>query len=140
MCAKWLIVVTATGASLLSILMMAQGLPKQGPPANAKLAGHAPKAPLPGKEPPKGKVLATNITAVVEIHQPSQAGGLDGVRNLSAPFLKPGLYRTTPYACIVMVPENSFDPHLAVRPPESALVAPMPMFKPELNFIPLVSK
>jgi len=60
------------------------------------------------------------------------------VKSFSRELPKPGVYRTTPFACIVIVPPSDFDGQIAVSPPESA--CPMPLLKPDLHFIPLNSK
>ena len=48
---------------------------------------------------------------------------------------KPGVYKTVPYACIVIAPGKSPDDKIAVRPAERG--SAMPAIKPELHFIPL---
>jgi len=56
--------------------------------------------------------------------------------------LEPGIYKTEPYACIVIVPAKHLDDEIAVgagTPPTDTAPA-MPMVKPELHFIPLNSK
>ncbi len=50
----------------------------------------------------------------------------------------PGVYRTAPFACIVVVPGNHLDDPMAVRP--GANTPSMPVLKPELHFIPLHPK
>ena len=52
--------------------------------------------------------------------------------------LKPGAYRTTPFACIVIVPDNHLDEPIAALPSQN--VCAMPTLKPELHFIPLEPK
>jgi len=98
------------------------------------------KPPVLGHQPTKGQLLATNTTNGAELHRPSSAVPLNRAQNFSASFPKPGIYRTTPYACIVVAPEKGIDPLVAIRPPELAAPAPMPMLKPELHFIPLSTK
>jgi hypothetical protein len=51
--------------------------------------------------------------------------------------LRPGSYLTTPFSCIVIVPETHLD-EMAVRAPGQACL--MPTLKPELKFIPLGRK
>jgi hypothetical protein len=50
----------------------------------------------------------------------------------------PGVYKTEPYACIVLVPSHHPDDAMAVNPTQKT--APMPVIKPELHFIPLKPK
>ncbi len=51
---------------------------------------------------------------------------------------RPGVYRTAPYTCIVIVPGAHPDDKSIITP--SAPVAKMPMIKPELKFIPIPAK
>jgi hypothetical protein len=46
----------------------------------------------------------------------------------------PGVYRTVPYSCIVVVPGLHPDDRCIVRPPD--VDSSMPIIKPELQFIP----
>lgn len=50
----------------------------------------------------------------------------------------PGVYRTEPYACIVVVPDKCPDDRSVVPPSERG--SAMPVIKPELRFTPLRSK
>ncbi len=79
---------------------------------------------------------------------PTPSGGLL-VRNLkmgeratiaqSASALPiPGVYKTEPYACIVVVPDKCPDDRSVVAPAERG--SAMPVIKPELRFTPLGSK
>jgi hypothetical protein len=53
----------------------------------------------------------------------------------SAPAtVPPGVYRTVPYSCIVVVPGPHPDDRCIVRPPD--VDSSMPITKPELQFIP----
>jgi hypothetical protein len=53
----------------------------------------------------------------------------------SAPAtVPPGVYRTVPYSCIVVVPGPHPDDRCIVRPPD--VDSSMPIIKPELQFIP----
>ncbi len=54
----------------------------------------------------------------------------------SAP--KPGVYRTEPYACIVVVPGKHPDDRSVVKPGDPG--PPMPVVRPELRFIPFRPK
>jgi hypothetical protein len=51
---------------------------------------------------------------------------------------KPGVYKTVPYACIVVVPDKCPDDRSVVALPERG--STMPVIKPELRFLPLRSK
>jgi hypothetical protein len=66
---------------------------------------------------------------------PAQAGT---VKSFSPVFPEPGVYRTEPFACIVIVPTKHIDDTIAVRHPEAG--SAMPIIKPELHFIPIDSK
>jgi hypothetical protein len=50
----------------------------------------------------------------------------------------PGVYKTEPYACIVIVPGEHPDDKCVIHPPEP--VPNMPVVKPELRFIPVPPK
>src|ERR1041384_8548414 len=107
-----------------------------------------------------GPIAATNLAAAPLdwLRQPHYGGNMrlfaaaDGgrqVRNLkmgelaaiakSLPSLPtPDVYRTAPYACIVIVPGKNPDDRSVVKPAE--VDSAMPVIKPELRFIPLPSK
>ncbi len=54
---------------------------------------------------------------------------------LSSPPEQLGLYRSSPFTCLIVVPEAGLDEHCVVQP---AQVDPaMPIMKPELEFSPL---
>ena len=50
------------------------------------------------------------------------------------PALPPGVYRTAPYSCIVVVPGPQLDNKCIINPGGGN--SPMPIIKPELHFIP----
>jgi hypothetical protein len=52
--------------------------------------------------------------------------------------LKPGLYKTEPFSCLVLVPSAQADGRAIVKPKEPS--PPMPVVKPDLRFIPWVAK
>jgi hypothetical protein len=54
---------------------------------------------------------------------------------IDADALKPGMYKTTPFACIVIVPESHLDGGFVVRIP--GCDPNMPVLKPDLHFIPI---
>ncbi len=47
----------------------------------------------------------------------------------------PGLYKTTPFACIVIVPEAHLDDGMAKETPDSP--SDMPVLRPDLGFVPI---
>ncbi len=57
---------------------------------------------------------------------------------LTSKLPAPGVYKTEPYACIVLVPGAHPDDKMAVGVTDRA--SPMPMIQPELRFIPWPSK
>jgi hypothetical protein len=62
-------------------------------------------------------------------------GSTNAVVVPSAPFtLGPGVYKTEPYSCIVVVPGPHLDDRFVVRPGTTNF--PMPVVKPGLRFIP----
>lgn len=82
-----------------------------------------------------GKVqapLAGGITVTNEQAQPVI------LKNFTTRPLTPGVYRTTPFACIVVVPDQHADDNMAVWPANN--VAPLPIVKPELHLVPLDPK
>ena len=52
----------------------------------------------------------------------------------NAPFA-PGLYRSEPYTCLVLVPDRGIDEKSVVDPGKTA--SPMPLVKPELKLVPV---
>jgi hypothetical protein len=48
--------------------------------------------------------------------------------------VKPGIYLSEPYACIVVVPGAQADDGALIPPPEQ--VPPMPVVRPELRWVP----
>jgi hypothetical protein len=48
--------------------------------------------------------------------------------------LKPGVYKTEPFSCLVIVPGAQADDQAIIGPSEP--VPPMPMIKPDLRFVP----
>lgn len=52
--------------------------------------------------------------------------------------LAPGVYKTEPYTCIVIVPGEHPDDRMAIHPPDPA--PNMPVLKPDLRFIPVQPK
>lgn len=55
--------------------------------------------------------------------------------NAASGFPAPGVYKTEPFACIVIVPDGHLDEHMLTRP--AGPVPNMPMLKPELRFVPV---
>jgi hypothetical protein len=134
MCFKWPIIVATLAASPFLVPTGAQLLTLDQPLAGANLTSnillqrtqrsqaHA-ALPLPGQG------IETRFQT-----KPNP----EGVKSYSPDLPKPGVYRTTPFASIVIVPANHLDDPITVRPAETA--CPMPMIKPELRFIALNSK
>ena len=52
--------------------------------------------------------------------------------------LAPGIYKTEPYTCIVIVPGEHPDDRMAIHPPDPA--PNMPVLKPDLRFTPVQPK
>ena len=103
------------------------------------------RAPVPAT------VLVANQTNLLLFHpQPGNNGFLAtnlytglGVSalgsNRTLPKLAlPGVYRTEPYACIVLVPERQADDCSVVKPTDRG--SAMPVIKPDLRFIPMPGK
>lgn len=76
-------------------------------------------------------VLRTNLNGIFPLREFS-------TNQFPAQFLKPGLYKTEPYTCIVIVPDKQADDRAVHKP----TVAPfeMPVTKPELRFVPIPTK
>jgi hypothetical protein len=65
--------------------------------------------------------------------------GSQAVTAKSPAFLpEPGVYKTTPFTCIVIVPGKNSDDRCMLRPAEAD--SAMPVIKPDLRFAPLNSK
>ena len=58
--------------------------------------------------------------------------------NTAQNSLAPGIYKTEPYTCIVIVPAEHPDDKSMIRPPET--VPNMPVLKPDLHFVPVRPK
>ena len=54
----------------------------------------------------------------------------------SAPVLKPGIYETAPYACIVVVPPPHADDRAVIDPGGRVASMPMITVEPQLRLIP----
>jgi hypothetical protein len=68
----------------------------------------------------------------------SPVGGQTSLTNSTSFHLKPGVYKTEPYACIVVVPGRSIDDHIVVT--SDTPDAKMPVIKPDLRFVPFALK
>ena len=79
--------------------------------------------------PGNNRVLATNV--------PNRSATSDWNLN-STVSPRPGIYKTEPYACIVIVPGKQPDDQCVVKPIESG--STMPVIRPKLRFVPLPSK
>ena len=67
-----------------------------------------------------------------------QMGARAVIAQSASALLIPGIYKTAPYACIVVVPDKCPDDHSVVAPAECG--SAMPVIRPELRFTPLLSK
>jgi len=83
-----------------------------------------------------------NTGQVFKVQKPQMQMQLKGVKGKPMGFPDPGIYTTTPYACVVVVPGDHLDDEIAIRPGDRSAEGgdPMPMLKPELHFIPFRSK
>lgn len=148
---KSLILAAALAASSFLIPRMAQLLTKTplpfgrvgGEPSSSFGVAHAADSvisispPQPAAQHRKVQWAPRGLTQGVQTGFPATVYR-EEVKSFSPELPKPGVYRTTPFACIVIVPSNHFDDQIAVTPPENA--CPMPLLKPDLHFIPLDSK
>src|SRR5215471_6599865 len=80
-------------------------------------------------------IISTNAFGSVSGHT-FRAQPRDSRPSSSAPL--PGVYKTEPYACIVIVPGGHPDDQSVIHPPDPA--PNMPVLKPELRFVPLRPK
>jgi hypothetical protein len=134
MCFKWPIIVATLAASPFLVPTGAQLLTLDRPLAGAKLTSNI---LLQRAQRSQAQAAVPFPTQGIETWFQTKSN-LESVKSYSPDLPKPGVYRTTPFACIVIVPANHLDDPMAVRPAETA--CPMPMLKPELRFIPLRSK
>lgn len=78
-----------------------------------------------------------NPPAPLTVPAPAYKGAVSNLALVPStpPTIPPGVYRTTPYSCIVVVPGPHPDDKCVVKhgPGDS----PMPVVKPDLQFIPL---
>jgi hypothetical protein len=138
---KWIMLLTACAVSPLLIQKGAQVLTNRVTLApTIVIAGPERRVDL--RLQPTGLQGLTNLTgrAIETISHPTaRIGGEHGISR-SGP--QPGVYKTTPFASIVIVPAKHLDDQIAVNPqalsPE--IDSAMPMLEPELHFIPLDSK
>ena len=72
---------------------------------------------------------------LVSVSSPKVTAQAADLKSVSPAILEPGVYKTEPFAGIVIVPSRNKDASFAFPPPEGA--SAMPMLKPELRFIPL---
>jgi hypothetical protein len=99
---------------------------------------------------PATVVVASQTNLLLFHPQPGNNGflGTNLYTGLAAPALSlnrtspklpmPGIYKTEPYACIVLVPESQADDRSVVKPTDRG--SAMPVIKPELRFIPMPGK
>jgi hypothetical protein len=131
---KALVVAAAFAASPLPIMTIAPVMTNAGPIADANLAW----APL---DWPRLSHANVSWFAAVDDgfrNRNLKPGGRAATAKSPGFDPKPGLYKTTPYSCIVIVPGKNPDDSMAVLPAECS--SAMPVIKPELHFIPLRQK
>jgi hypothetical protein len=104
---------------------------RSNPPAAPDPSSRRPTRPV--LSPPPAKAYAPLTAATY-----AQVALSTEVSNVSPVFPNPGVYRTEPFAGIVIVPSADIDSAIALAAPEGA--AAMPMLNPELRFIPLDAK
>jgi hypothetical protein len=121
----------------LGLLAAAQGVLHTGPT-------QAPSTPWPGNT--RTNVFVIPFGSTNWLHQPMAPTqklkfsiqtlpptALPGSTSAS-PTIRPGVYKTFPYSCIVVVPGPHPDDRCIVRPP--SVDSSMPIIKPELQFTP----
>jgi hypothetical protein len=124
-------VVAALASAFLSIMTVAQVMRDLKPMAVTNQAA-APLASLP--------LPQANLSGFATAERGFRGGtimpGDQEVAGMSPPLdPKPGVYRTVPYSCIVVVPGERLDDGIAVAPGKPG--SSMSVIKPELQFIPL---
>jgi hypothetical protein len=126
-----LIVAAALAASLLLIMTIAPVKANIGPITAANFAS----APVDWPHLPHGNVSLFATADDGFRDRNLKLGGKAVIAKSPVFDPKPGVYKTVPYACIVIAPGKSPDDKIAVRPAERG--SAMPAIKPELHFIPL---
>jgi hypothetical protein len=131
-----LIAVVALAISFQSVTTFAQVITNTGPIAATNLAS-APNILLRLPHQRANTNLFTNPNGGARVHN-FTAG--ERPRNVNPPSwpLAPGVYKTAPFACIVIVPGKNPDDRCVIVPGECD--PRMPVVKPELRFIPLNPK
>ena len=90
----------------------------------------------PNNGPNQGVAMARFPTPHAIPARNSKKPAFPGIRAQTDPeVLKPGIYKTTPFTCIVIVPESHLDDGMVVRIPYCD--SNMPILKPDLHFIPI---
>ena len=84
----------------------------------------------PGARLPPSAVPPTGLTNLYWILRSNPI-----VVSSAPPIIPPGVYKTAPYSCIVVVPGPQLDDKCIVNPGGGN--SPMPIIKPDLRFIPL---
>jgi hypothetical protein len=108
--------------------------------ANTNAIPAAASAKILIKAPPEGQgILPRNSTRRTLIIPPPQARPVLQAKPSNAPpRLKPGVYQTYPFSCIVIVPPPHLDDGAVVGSgPLSTNLFHLPTIRPELKFIPL---
>lgn len=98
----------------------------------------APNAQKPLKlQPRKDQILPLSTNTFGKTPNPSIRKAPNPVTSTNAAwgFPAPGVYKTEPFACIVIVPDGHLDEQMLI--PAAGPVSNMPVLKPELRFVPL---
>ncbi|MGB8371082.1 MAG: hypothetical protein ACLPYZ_17890 [Limisphaerales bacterium] len=89
---------------------------------------------FPGDFGTNGNGLPLTLTNLPALNFKADKAPFDGKRSLQD-HLKPGVYKTSPYTCLVLIPGPQPD-DCSVHGPGVTGVERMPTIKPELKFIP----
>ena len=131
-----LITAVALATSFQSVTNFAQVITNTGPIAATNLAS-APNILLRLPHQRANTNMFTSPDGGTRVHNFTAGGRTSNVNPPSSP-LTPGVYKTAPFACIVIVPGKNPDDRCVVVPAECD--SRMPVLKPELRFTPLNSK
>jgi hypothetical protein len=135
---KWVLVI-AGGVLLVPRPTAEQNVTNSGP--RLAVTNRAPAAVKPPSLNPQtgGRIiLSTNANGTIRAYTiPAPATGNLPLTNQAT--LAPGIYKTEPYACIVIVPGPHPDDRSLIQPP-STPSDPMPVIKPDLRFVPVRPK
>ena len=93
----------------------------------------SPAAPVPAKKPEPSNVKLFAPLGSMSKRPGNTAGIVGNPRELVQ--LKPGVYKTEPFACIVVVPGSQLDDAILIQPPAGDF--PMRTVTPDLRFVPI---